>query len=121
MGCTGGLIILVPIILIFIDTVLDLVDKEIYKNNVNILYLLLVNTSLALIAYIPHYTLYVREKDFSIIFSTLLAFVAAVISNFILVPVYGMVGAALATMFGMFVLLLLKSISAIKFRKFSMF
>ncbi len=111
-GILGGLIILVPVILIFINPVLEIVDKEIYKNNINILYLLLVNTSLSLIVYIPHYALYVRKRDSSIIISTMVAFVVAVIANFILVPTYGMVGAALSTMTGFVVLLILKSITA---------
>ncbi|RKX22201.1 MAG: hypothetical protein DRP35_02515 [Candidatus Zixiibacteriota bacterium] len=116
-GIVLGLVILIIGELISIKPVLKLVNKEIFNDNLNIFYLMLVNTSLLAISYIPHYSLFVRKMDFSIIFSTLVALVVAVIANFILVPAYGMVGAAFSTMTGFAVILILKSINAFRHRR----
>ena len=116
-GIVLGLAILIIGELILIKPVLKLVNKEIFNDNLNIFYLMLVNTSLLAISYIPHYSLFVRKMDFSIIFSTLVALVVAVIANFILVPAYGMVGAAFSTMTGFAVILILKSINAFRHRR----
>ncbi|MEA1979400.1 MAG: hypothetical protein U9N54_00300 [candidate division Zixibacteria bacterium] len=116
-GIILGLVILIIGELILIKPVLKLVNKEIFNDNLNIFYLMLINTSLLAISYIPHYSLFVRKMDFSIIFSTLIALMVALISNFIMVPIYGMMGAVLATMTGFAVILILKSINAFRYRK----
>jgi O-antigen/teichoic acid export membrane protein len=109
-GIVGGIFILVFLTIIFINTVLKIMNKQIYTENLDILFLLLINVSLLVVAYIPHYALYVRKLDRSIIFSNLVALLVAVGANFLLVPSYGLTGAAYATMLAMATMLIMKGI-----------
>jgi len=110
LGIIGSILILILLALLLINPVLNIIDKQIYAENINIFYLMLVNASLLVITYIPHYGLFVRKLDKSIIISNVCAMVVALGANFILVPKYGMTGAACSTMMAMATMLIMKGI-----------
>ncbi len=66
------------------------------------------------ISYIPHYALFVRKKDKAIVYSSLAALGVAALANFMLVPLYGLEGAAWAAMASMATMFLFKLIMAIR-------
>jgi len=117
LGIFGGLSILVFFALILIKPVLGIIGKQIYAENINIFYLMLVNVSFMVLAYIPHYGLFVRKHDKSIIFSNILAFVVAFCANLILVPAYGLTGAAVATMIAMVTMAVMKGLLVLTLKK----
>jgi O-antigen/teichoic acid export membrane protein len=64
--------------------------------------------ALLTLSYIPHYGLYVRRKDKTIIGTAIAALVVALVVNAVLVPAYGVNGAAWATFSAMATLCVLK-------------
>lgn len=86
-----------------------IINKQIYYDNI----LTLVLLTIAEIAYnfslIFHYILYVRKNDTSIVKSTIFTAVINILLNFILIPSYGMEGAALATLISFIILILAKA------------
>ncbi|MBN1211035.1 MAG: polysaccharide biosynthesis C-terminal domain-containing protein [candidate division Zixibacteria bacterium] len=110
IGIIGGIFILVLLTLVFINPVLQIMNKQIYTENLDILFLLLINVCLLVVAYIPHYALFVRKLDRSIIISNVCALVVAVCANFLLVPRFGLTGAAYATMTAMATMFIMKVI-----------
>ena len=67
--------------------------------------------TLLTISYIPHYALYVRKADRMIIGTTVSALVIALAANLLLVPGYGVRGAAWATLGSMGTLCLMKFVA----------
>ncbi|KRP04387.1 MAG: hypothetical protein ABR94_00945 [Sphingobacteriales bacterium BACL12 MAG-120802-bin5] len=55
-----------------------------------------------------HYVLYVRKRDKSIVYATLIAAGVNMVLNFILIPPLGIMGAAISTLVSMLLVLLLK-------------
>jgi len=68
-------------------------------------------------SYIPHLALYARHRDKEIIASTVIAFGVVLVANSLLVPRYGLHGAAVATLCSMGVMAILKSLSVFKGKK----
>jgi O-antigen/teichoic acid export membrane protein len=69
--------------------------------------------SLLTLSYIPHYALFVRHLDKTIIWGTFAALAVAIIANSLLVPTYGLNGAAFATLSSMATLVIIKGAAAI--------
>ena len=107
-GIVGGLIVLVPIAALLIDPVLELVGKQVYAEQSSIFTIMLGTITILCLSYIPHYALFVRHRDRTIIISTIIALVVAMVANGILVPKYGLTGAAYAAFFSMATLFLIK-------------
>lgn len=108
-GAIGGALVVAGIIATTIDPVLRLVGKVIYKEHILTFWVLLVSVIVMAMESIPHYALYVRRWDRAIIASSLIAFGVSVLANLTLVPLYGPLGAAFATLFSMLTLISCKS------------
>lgn len=96
-----------------IQLVLYLLDKGIYRHYVTAYYILLIAVYINVIGQIPHYVLYVRKKDRVIIISSIAALILAIISNFYLVPQYGLNGAAISSCIAFFIVGLIKGVSVL--------
>ncbi|MEZ5013041.1 MAG: polysaccharide biosynthesis C-terminal domain-containing protein [Chitinophagales bacterium] len=86
-----------------------IVQKEAYLENISAFILLCVAEMVFNISLIFHYILYVRKNDFSIVKATIIAACTNIALNFILIPAYDLNGAALATIAGYAVLVLMKA------------
>lgn len=113
LGIAGGVVLLTALALLLIDPVLHLVGKQVYSEQGGVFVIMLASVAMLTFSYIPHYSLFVRKCDKSIIVSTVVALIVAVILNSLLVPRYGLFGAAYATLGAMIILLLLKTIAAL--------
>lgn len=102
------------VVFIFLYPLVQFLDKTSIAENYNLIYLLVGAKVLFNISMIYHYHLYVRHQDKSIIMSMVLAAIANVILNLILIPVYGIYGAAIATFTSFVMILTLKYIFAKK-------
>lgn len=96
-----------------IQLVLYLLDKGIYRHYVTAYYILLIAVYINVIGQIPHYVLYFRKKDRVIIISSIAALILAIISNFYLVPQYGLNGAAISSCIAFFIVGLIKGVSVL--------
>lgn len=76
--------------------IIDLLGRSEYGQDLNAFRLMLVGQVLLALGYIPFYDLYVRNADKAILFSSLIACVAAVTSHLLLVPAFGIIGTAIA-------------------------
>lgn len=89
--------------------VIDLIQKPFYLQHLPTYWLLLAATGLASFAEIPHYALYVRQKDRKILWSTLSTFILSLLLNLLLIPRYDILGAAIANAGAMLFFLLFKT------------
>ncbi|GGK34151.1 hypothetical protein GCM10010965_28830 [Caldalkalibacillus thermarum] len=110
MGFTSILssIGLIIVLLIVIYPILLFVDNAIYNNYIWLFVFLLIGITLNVASQIPHYALYVRREDKAILLSTIIAFLAVIIFNFILVPTFEVYGAGISTIIGMLMLMFMK-------------
>lgn len=80
------------------------VDNEELLQNMLAFVLLLLAVAFFCFSYIPHYGLYVYHKDRALLICSIFGAIAIVILNFLLVPKYGINGAAIAQVLSMFIL-----------------
>lgn len=111
-GIIGGVVVLTLGAAVLIKPVLTLVNKQIYTDHLEVFWVMLASVVLLVIAYIPHYSLFVRKHDKAIILSAVSALIVGLIANSVLVPTYGLTGAALATCSSMATLVVVKSWAA---------
>ena len=104
IGIIGGVVILSGVAAIGIRPALLLVDKELISQYRAIFWIMLGTVSALMLSYIPHYALYVRKCDRAIVVSTVIALGLALAANTVLVPDYGISGAAWATFSAMILL-----------------
>jgi len=97
-GVTGAVVVLVCAVAAVIKPILALVGKPIYTEHLTIFWIMLGSAVLLTCSYIPHYALYAKHRDKEIITSTVVAFGVAIVANGLLVPRYGLPGAAFATL-----------------------
>jgi len=114
IGIIGGIVLLSTIAALLIKPLLVILDRQEYTQYSNIFYLLLIAVAFMTASFIPHYVLFVRKKDKAIVGSSIAALCIAAISNFILVPVYGLEGAAFAAIASMATMFLAKLMMALK-------
>ena len=88
--------------------VLQYLHKDMYVDYFPVFVVLAVGKAVLNFSYIYHYILYARRIDRPIIVSTLICAVLNIILNFILIPAYGIMGAACATLISLVLLLALK-------------
>ena len=91
------------IILVF--PFVNLLDKTVYLNNITIFYFLLCGAACRSIADVPLYTLYAQHSDKLILLINLTSFIIIIIGNMILVPQFGVIGAAISSTIASFILL----------------
>jgi O-antigen/teichoic acid export membrane protein len=108
-GVIGGVVVLSGIAAVAIVPLLKLVNKSIYNEYLSVFWILLAAISVLVLCSIPHYGLFVRHRDRQIFISTLVAVVCTITLNFVLVPQYGVQGAAISCLVGYVVLFLLKT------------
>jgi len=115
-GIIWGIAILTGLALFFIDPVLKLIDKQVFIQYRSVFVIMLAGVALLTASYIPHYSLYAKKFDKAIIFSAVAALGVALLANSLLVPRYGIQGAAYATLSSMSTLMIVKSAAALKLR-----
>jgi O-antigen/teichoic acid export membrane protein len=93
------------------------INQPIYEMYLPVFFLLLASVSMIVISQLPHYGLYVRRQDKSILFSSLLSFAVALILNALWVPAYHIYGAALSTLVAMIFLALSKYILLVRYTR----
>jgi len=114
VGIVGGIVILSVLAAALINPLLVILDRQEYTQYSHIFYILLVSVAFLTISFIPHYALFVRKKDKAIVGSSIAALIMAGIANFILVPLYGLTGAAYAAVISMATMFLGKLIMTLK-------
>lgn len=111
-GIIGGIIALSVVAAVLINPLLMFLNRTEYTEYSYIFYILLLAVAFMTVSYIPHYALFVRKKDKAIVGSSIAALVVSTIANFILVPLYGLSGAAYAAVMSMGTMFLGKLIMA---------
>lgn len=84
--------------LICIEPFISMLNKPVYLDKINIFYLLLAGAACRSIADVPLYTLYAQHSDKIILAINLSSFFILIVGNTILVPQFGLIGAALSSM-----------------------
>ncbi|WP_164732247.1 polysaccharide biosynthesis C-terminal domain-containing protein [Flagellimonas oceanensis] len=93
----------------FIYPFLIYLDNKTLSADIYVFFVLLLATISFCISYIPHYKLYVFNQDIHLLKASIIGAVCNLFFNFILVPNYGVEGAAYAQFLGMFSLLIAKT------------
>ena len=96
---------------------LAIVDRPVFSEQLPVYWMLLIWTSIASLGQIPHYGLYAQKQDRTIVTSTLIAVGLSLAGNALLIPKFGLMGAALSSTLAMSVLGLTKALSLNKLLK----
>lgn len=75
-----------------IGPLLGLVGKEVYMQNMNVFWLLLLSCVLMAFSYVPHFGLYAMGADRTLIFVSLISLVVFLVAALLWVPEYSLVG-----------------------------
>jgi O-antigen/teichoic acid export membrane protein len=102
--------------LALIRPALGIIGKDVYSAQISIFAIMILSTAVICLAEIPHYALYVRRKDRLIVGSTVTALVVALVGNAVLVPRYGLTGAASATLIAMTSIAVLKTAAVFRIK-----
>lgn len=112
---TVGFSIIISLgILLISPMVFEIIGKLELLNHINLLYLLIISFILNNLSLIPHLFLYVCHKDKKITWIMGISFLLNLSLNLILIPHFGMTGAAYAFLLTYSCVLILKAITAIK-------
>jgi O-antigen/teichoic acid export membrane protein len=93
---------------IFITPIISFLGKEEFYAELDVFVVMCLTEMVFNFSLVFHYVLYVRKRDESIVYATVVAAVINMVLNAILIPPYGIMGAAIATAAGMVSLLFLK-------------
>jgi len=96
-GIFYGTVFLAAALFLFIGPFLSFISKGEMVDNISIFYLLLIGAIVLSLSLIGHYTLYIHHGERVILASTFTGAVVNIILNTILIPSYGLTGAALST------------------------
>jgi len=116
LGTISGTVVVGIMMMLAIKPVLYLVGKEVYANEITVFWILIGSSAMLALSYIPHYGLFVRQRDKQMIVATVIATVVAVIGHRIFVPTYGLHGAAFVSMTAMATMAGLKAYHHFRFR-----
>ena len=94
--------------ILFIYPLLMYLDKTILFDNILSYIILLFSTMLYCFSYITHYALYTYKRDIDILKATILGFIFNIVFSFILIPIYGVLGAAIAQFIAFFIMFIIK-------------
>ncbi len=97
VAVTGVCIIIYPL--------LHLVEKTELFHSIDVFFIMIATRFIFNISLIYHFKLYVAKKDKVIMMSTITALFFNVLLNFILIPSYGLVGGAMATLVSIMVMM----------------
>jgi O-antigen/teichoic acid export membrane protein len=102
---------------IFIFPVLDLIDTAPLNSHISEYFFLLLATGFFCLSYIPHYRLYAYRQDRSLLQAAIVGATINIFANWVLVPNFGLMGAAFSQVLSMFFLLLIKVLLSRKYQK----
>ncbi|MBC8046805.1 MAG: polysaccharide biosynthesis C-terminal domain-containing protein [Fimbriimonadaceae bacterium] len=95
--------------------VLFFLDKPEFSENIPVFILLSFSKAILSLSLIFHYILYIRRRDRQIVIATIIGAVITIALNFIMIPVIGMIGAAISTLTGLCLLFGFKFIFSYKY------
>ena len=110
-------LILSVLLVLFIKIVLEVIDKEIYLQSLDIFYLQLISSIFLILSLIPHIVLYSMRADKQLFSILVLGFPFYLLGLVLFTYFYGMHGLVLSTIIYNFLLMLFETIIAIKFFK----
>jgi O-antigen/teichoic acid export membrane protein len=116
IGVAGSILLVGMGIIIIIRPVLTIVGKEVYRDHLQVGWILIAAIAILSLSYIPHLALYVRRRDRAIVTASGSALGAALVAHLILIPSLGPVGAAWGTLIAAVFWTGLKSLFAIWYR-----
>ncbi len=96
-GIFYGTIFISVVLLFMINPFLSFIDKRELINNIIIFKILLLSALILCLSLIGHYTLYILNRDRVILFASFTGAVLNLILNLVLIPSYGLMGAAIST------------------------
>jgi O-antigen/teichoic acid export membrane protein len=88
--------------------ILSFLNKDEFFAELDVFAVMCLSEMLFNFSLIFHYVLYVRKRDKSIVWATIIAAILNLVLNFLLVPPYGIMGSAIATLASMFTIAFLK-------------
>lgn len=100
------------IVFIFLLPLVKFIEKVEIEQHYNLIYLLVGAKVLFNFSMIYHYHLYVRHKDKLIVLTMIMAAIINLGLNYVMIPLYGIYGAAIATLLSFVVIFVLKFIFA---------
>lgn len=109
LGTLYIILILSTALLLFMKPVLVVVGREGLLDYYDLFLLLIASTIVMVLSYIPHFALVAIEKEWLILKSTLISMIVSLTLNFLLIPSYGIYGAAISAIFAFTVLASIKT------------
>tara|TARA_R110002049_G_scaffold291474_3_gene475433 strand:+ start:8992 stop:10140 length:1149 start_codon:yes stop_codon:yes gene_type:complete len=103
--------------LLGIYPLLAFLNKTILFDSIFSYILLLISTAIFSLSFIPHYALYSYNHDWKILQATLIGALFNVAFNFLLIPTFGVMGAAISQLVSFFILFVVKVYFWKKFKK----
>lgn len=95
--------------IICIYPLLWFLDKTVLFDSILSYIILLLSNLIFCFSFISHYALYTYKKDIDILKATVLSFIFNILLSFILIPTFGILGAALSQLSAFLILLIAKS------------
>jgi O-antigen/teichoic acid export membrane protein len=99
-GTLGCALVLIALAAVLIQPALAVIGRPEYGKELSAFWVVLGLTLVATLADVPHTALYARHLDRAIVVCGFLGLVTAVVANLVLVPRFGVIGAAVATTCG---------------------
>ncbi|XPS89872.1 putative membrane protein [Desulfosarcina variabilis str. Montpellier] len=96
------------ILVIFILPFLNFINGQIYIQNIKLFYLMLFSNSIISIGLIPHFLLYSQNKDYPIMYSSLLSGLSIILLHIVFIPKFGIFGAVFSNIIGASTTILIK-------------
>jgi O-antigen/teichoic acid export membrane protein len=93
---------------VLITPIIGFLGKDEFYAELDVFIVMCVTEMVFNMSLVFHYVLYVRKRDKSIVYATLIAAGVNMVLNFILIPPLGIMGAAISTLVSMLLVLLLK-------------
>ncbi|MBL7859879.1 MAG: polysaccharide biosynthesis C-terminal domain-containing protein [Cyclobacteriaceae bacterium] len=94
---------------VMIHPLMKFLSKESFAAEVRVLYILICSNIVMNLSFIPHYCLYAFKQDTILLKTTLSGAISSILLNFILIPLWGLPGAALASLSSFGIVLMTKS------------
>lgn len=107
IGVLGGGGFFVILAVIGVKIILMIIDRPVFADQMPVFWVLLSAVYTGTVALIPHYALYARRADKQIVTGALIVLPASIIGNYVLVPIYGITGSAMALLISNVILLIL--------------
>lgn len=115
VGVAVAVAVLVAVVAI--RPVLGLLDRPAYAANLELFWILLAAFAMLSLSLIPHYVLYAQARDLVVANAAAAGLVVAAGLALVLVPVWGMVGSAVATLSGAATVSAIKTVAALRGRR----